>query len=169
MRTDMPGDTDEPAEGGSPGTVALIERSIVLLLVLGLLVGVLSVLRPFTTAILFGSATAIAAWPLRQVMVRRGFKRGIAAALLLLLVLVVIVVPLLILAPALTEQLGQGMQRVEAYIAGAPSLPSWLAGLPAVGSRIALGWDTVVRAQGDVHAVVALYEASLRGILLTVA
>src|SRR4051812_29178077 len=120
VRAAMFGESNEPAEGSSPGTVALIERSIVLLLILGLLVGVLAVLRPFTRAILFGSAMAIAVWPLRQAMVRRGFKRGVAAVLLLLLALVVIVAPLLILAPALTEQLGQGMQRVAAYFAGAP-------------------------------------------------
>jgi hypothetical protein len=44
----------------------LIEYSIVLLLVVGLLVGVLTVLWPFTTAILFGATLTIATWPLRQ-------------------------------------------------------------------------------------------------------
>ena len=41
--------------------VALIERSILVLLVVGLLIGVLSVVKPFTTAILFGAALATAA------------------------------------------------------------------------------------------------------------
>jgi hypothetical protein len=38
--------------------VALIERSILVLLV----VGVLAIVKPFTTAILFGAALATAAW-----------------------------------------------------------------------------------------------------------
>jgi hypothetical protein len=45
---------------GSITTATMIERSIVLLLVIGLLVGVLAVLWPFATAILFGTALAIA-------------------------------------------------------------------------------------------------------------
>jgi predicted PurR-regulated permease PerM len=36
---------------------------------------VLAVLRPFATAILFGTILAIAAWPLRNFLLRRGMKR----------------------------------------------------------------------------------------------
>jgi len=56
--------------------VTLIERSIVLLLVAGLLIGVAAVLRPFTTAILFGTILAIAVWPLRQARTRWGLGMG---------------------------------------------------------------------------------------------
>ena len=52
--------------------VALIERSILVLLVVGLLIGVPAVVKPFTMAILFGAALATAAWPIRQALVRRG-------------------------------------------------------------------------------------------------
>jgi predicted PurR-regulated permease PerM len=68
--------------------VALIERSILVLLVVGLFIGVLAIVKPFTTAILFGAALATAAWPMRQALVRRGLRRGSAAALLLFLSLV---------------------------------------------------------------------------------
>jgi predicted PurR-regulated permease PerM len=93
--------------------VALIERSILVLLVVGLLIGVLAVVKPFTTAILFGAALATAAWPIRQALVRRGLGRGPAAALLLLLALVIVVLPMLVVAPHLADQLVQGEQRVE--------------------------------------------------------
>ena len=56
--------------------VALIERSILVLLVVGLFIGVLAVVKPFTTAILFGAALATAAWPVPQALVRRGLRRG---------------------------------------------------------------------------------------------
>lgn len=55
--------------GDDAARVALIERSILVLLVLGLFIGVLAVVRPFTIAILFGAALATAAWPIRQVLV----------------------------------------------------------------------------------------------------
>ena len=61
--------------------VELIERSILVLLVVGLAIGVLAVVKPFTTAIRFGVALATAAWPMRQALVRRGLGRrpGVAA------------------------------------------------------------------------------------------
>src|SRR5215831_21039409 len=97
--------------------VALIERSILVLLVVGLLIGVLAIVKPFTTAILFGAALAAAAWPIRQALVRRGLGRGSAAALLLVLSIVVVVLPMLVVAPNLAEQLSQGIERVQSYFA----------------------------------------------------
>jgi predicted PurR-regulated permease PerM len=98
---------DHPARLGDRyaplGTMRLIEQSIVLLLVVTVIVGVLTVLWPFTTAILFGSTLAIAAWPLRQAMVSLGFGRGLAATLLLLLSLVLIGLAMLVMAPILTD------------------------------------------------------------------
>src|SRR4051794_16798637 len=44
------------------GTTQLIEHAVMLLLFAGLLLGVLAVLQPFATAILFGTILAIAAW-----------------------------------------------------------------------------------------------------------
>ena len=77
--------------------VALIERSILALLFIGLFIGVLAIVKPFTTSILFGAALATAAWPLRQALVRYGLGRGPAAALLLLLSLVIVVLPMLVI------------------------------------------------------------------------
>src|ERR1700756_2908063 len=64
--------------------VAMIDRGILALLLIGLLIGVIAVVKPFTTAILFGAALATAAWPMRQALVRRGLGRGAAGATLLL-------------------------------------------------------------------------------------
>src|SRR5437764_13800373 len=96
--------------GDDAARVALIERSILVLLVLGLFIGVLAVVRPFTIAILFGAALATAAWPIRRALVRRGLGRGPAAALLLLLSLVLIVLPVLAFAPHLTDPMVGGTQ-----------------------------------------------------------
>ena len=85
--------------------VALIERSILVLLVVGLFIGVLAIVKPFTTAILFGAALATAAWPMRQALVRRGLGYGPAAALLLLLSIVIVLLPMLLFAPHLADQM----------------------------------------------------------------
>jgi predicted PurR-regulated permease PerM len=124
--------------------MALIERSILVLLVFGLLIGVLAVVKPFTTAILFGAALATAAWPLRQALVRRGVGRKAAAAMLLLVSLVVLVLPMLLFAPHLGDQLVRGTQRLQSYFAATPDQPAWIRGLPLVGQRLAAagtGWS----------------------------
>jgi hypothetical protein len=54
----------------------MIERSILAPLVVGLLVGVLAVVKPFTTAIPFRASLAIVAWPMRQALICRGLARA---------------------------------------------------------------------------------------------
>jgi predicted PurR-regulated permease PerM len=146
----------------STGTTQLLERAFLLLLFAGLLLGILAVLRPFTTGILFGAILAIAAWPLRDYLLRRGLKRGLAATLLLLLVLAVVVLPLMAMAPGLSERLTQGAGRLRDYFAGAPQLPPRLAGLPFVGERLASMWDKVLVAKGSLRTVLGPYSAELR-------
>jgi predicted PurR-regulated permease PerM len=149
--------------------VALIERSVLVLLVLGLVIGVLAIVKPFTTAILFGAALATAAWPMRQALVRHGLGRGSAAALLLLCSLVLIVLPMLVMAPHLADQLGQGMNRVEAYFAATPEQPAWIGGLPLIGRRLGAAWDRVVEAQGNLRTLAEPYTANLQQVMIGVA
>src|SRR3954465_9397698 len=106
---------DEVHATAATGTRQLLERVVLLLLFAGLLVGVLAVLQPFATAILFGAILAIAGWPLRDLLLRYGLSRGLAATLLLLLALAVVVLPLLAVAPGLGERLTQGASRLQAY------------------------------------------------------
>ena len=84
----LPSLEDEPRAASATGTTQLLEHAILLLLFAGLVIGVLAVLGPFATAILFGTILAIAAWPLREFLLRRGLKRGLDATLLLLLSLI---------------------------------------------------------------------------------
>src|SRR5215472_4713446 len=121
--------------------VALIERSILVLLVVGLLIGVLAVVKPFTTAILFGASLATAAWPIRQALVHRGLGHGPAAALLLLLSLVIVVLPMLAFTPHLADQMVRGTQRLQSYFAATPERPAWIGAVPLVGRRLGAAWD----------------------------
>jgi predicted PurR-regulated permease PerM len=146
--------------------VALIERSIVVLLFVGLFIGVLAIVKPFTTAILFGAALATAAWPLRQALVHRGLGRGSAATLLLLLSLLLVAVPMLVAAPHLADQMVRGTQRVQAYFAATPRQPEWIRGLPLVGRRLAAVWNRVVEVKGNLRALLQPYTADLEQLMI---
>lgn len=153
---------DEARADPSIGNTLLLEHALLLLLFAGLLLGILAVLWPFTTAILFGAILAIAAWPLRDFLLRKGLSRGLTATLLLLLALAFIALPIMAVAPGLADHLTQGARRLKDYFASAPQVPTWLAGLPIVGERLAKIWNQAVLAGGSIRAVLAPYSASLR-------
>lgn len=154
----------------SPGTGSLIERGLALAVVALVLLGILAVLQPFATAILFGSILAIAAWPLRDRLVARGFGRGTAAMLLLLLVLVIIVAPLLLIAPGLVGALRGSAEMAQAALVSAPlEAPPWLAELPVVGDRLAAFWLRVSEARGNLTPLVEPYADRIQALLLAVA
>jgi len=146
--------------------VALIERGILVLLVVGLFIGVLAIVKPFTTAILFGAALATAAWPMRQALVRRGLGRGPAATLLLLLSIVIVVLPMLLFAPHLADQMVRGTQRVQAYFAATPERPGWIGSVPLLGRRLGAAWDRVVEVNGNLRALLEPYTANLEQIMI---
>ena len=168
----MPDERRQTADERAPansGRVALIERSILVLLFVGLLVGVLAIIKPFTTAILFGATLATAAWPLRQVLVRWGLRRAAAAAVLLLLSLVVVVLPMLVVAPHLAAQLGQAVQRVQSYFGATPEQPAWIKSLPLVGRRITAGWDRVVEVKGNLGTLLEPFTEDVEQVMIAAA
>lgn len=155
---------------GDAERIVWIERSVIMLMLAGLLIGVFLVLRPFITAILFGGALAIAAWPLRQVLVQQmRLSRGTAAMILLALSIALVAVPLLLIAPHLAQQLDNTMQQAQSYFAAAPDAPVWLVGLPIVGKHFASAWQQLVEAKGDLLALWDAYAASLEKLLVAIA
>ena len=152
------------------GTVALVERFAVLLLLSGLLLGVLVVLRPFATAILFAAVLAIATWPLRSALVRRGVPRVLAAALMSLGALLLVGLPALAAAPGLTAQLAGLGGNVAAVLASLPEAPpAWLTNLPVVGGKAAGLWREATHAHGDLRALLEPYADRLRAGMLAAA
>jgi predicted PurR-regulated permease PerM len=157
--------TDEQTRNDA-ARVVMIERSILVLLVVGLLTGVLAVVKPFTTAILFGAALATAAWPIRRALVRRGLGRGSAAALLLLLSLVLVVLPMLALAPHLADQMVRGTERVQSYFAATPEQPAWIKAVPLFGRRLSTAWERIVEVKGNLRALLQPYTANLEQLMI---
>jgi hypothetical protein len=169
MASELPSVKDEARVAAAASNTQLLERAVLLLLFGGLLVGILAVLLPFTTAILFGAILAIAGWPLRDFLLRCGLKRGLAATLLLLLALALIALPMMAVAPGLAEQLTQGAARLQDYFASSPQAPSWLAGLPIVGARLARIWENAMSAEGGIRALLEPYSTSLRQVFVAAA
>ena len=168
----MPDDLRQQTEPVAPQDgprMAMIERSILVLLFVGLFIGVLAIVKPFTTAILFGAALATAAWPVRQIMIRRGLGRGAAASLLLLLSLVLILLPMLAVAPHLADQMMRGAQRLQAYFASTPQQPAWMRSLPLVGRKLAAGWARVVEVKGNLRTLAEPYTADLEQMMIRAA
>ncbi|HEX4174000.1 MAG TPA: AI-2E family transporter [Acetobacteraceae bacterium] len=162
MANEPPFVKDEAPAAVAASNTRLLERAVLLLLFGGLLLGILAVLLPFSTAILFGAILAIAGWPLRDFLLRRGLKRGLAATLLLLLAIAFIALPMMAVAPGLAEHLTQGARHLQDYFASAPQVPSWLAGLPIVGARLARIWNEAMLAEGGIRAVLEPYSNALR-------
>lgn len=148
------------------GRFVWIERGVLALILLGLLVGVLAILKPFTTAILFGTALAVALWPTREALIRHGAGRGAAAALLLGLSLLVIALPMLVVAPHLAEQLTRGALRIQAYFATLPAQPAWIHDLPVIGEHLAAAWDRVLAAEGNVQVLLAPYATPIQHLVV---
>jgi len=144
-----------------PTRVMLIERSILLLLVAGLLASALAILRPFATPMLFGGAVATAVWPLRRLLVRAGIRRGLAALLLFVMSVGVVLVPIVVVAPHLAEQLGRAMPRVQEFFAATPDKPAWMDSVPLIGRRLGLGWDRIIAAEGDVRVLIEPYTLEI--------
>lgn len=156
-----------PGPGGVGGT---IERAMALIVVGGVLVGILAVLWPFATAIMFGTILAIALWPLRDALLARGMRPGWAATLLLLLVICAVVGPMLLVAPGLVTAVNAGMAWARDAILTAPDAPpAWLAGLPLLGEHVEAGWARISDGRDNLGELLAPYAMRIQQALLNVA
>ena len=146
------------AAAGQGGTVRLVERAVVLLLL-----GVLRVLQPFAVAILFGAVIAIGTWPFRDAMV----TRDLAAALLLVVLVLLVALPALAMAPGLAGQIRDGVALARHAPARLPDQPpAWLSGLPLVGDDADRLWPRIRVAQGDLKGLVEPYSHAIAGTVI---
>jgi predicted PurR-regulated permease PerM len=105
----------------------------------------------FLPALAWALVLAIATWPLRQMLVRRGIGGTGAAALLTLGVVLVLVLPLVGFAVEAARDNGAIVESVREIRQNAPD---WLSHLPYVGSSLAEWWKTNVAAPGSGRALV---------------
>jgi predicted PurR-regulated permease PerM len=151
------------------GTATLMEKFALLLLFCLLLGGVYLVLKPFMLGIAFGAIIAIAAWSPRNWLVGKGLSGVMAAGLMLTLLLVFVLVPVALAAPGLALGVRQLAEQGMAWVASAPQLPSWITGLPMVGSKIASTWQGFLAQTPEARAMLMSYVEPVRQFLTNAA
>ncbi|WP_307147524.1 AI-2E family transporter [Rhizobium tibeticum] len=123
----------------------LIEPALGIGALVLLIVGCTLVLWPFVSAILWAAVICFSTWPIyRQCERAAGGYRAPAALAMTILVVFVVVAPLAILVTALADditKLAGGITRVLEQGPSAP--PNWVRGLPIVGERVAVYWESL--------------------------
>ncbi len=114
-----------------------IDRTITMVVLAVLVVGIFMVLQPFVSAIVWAAILAATTWPLFDWMCRRLGRPAVAATVMMLLILAVVVAPFLIAGLTMADN----AERTYAYVrgileGGPPDPPAWLNRIPIVGERL---------------------------------
>ena len=123
-----------------------LARIVLAVIAIGaLMASTLWILQPFLGAIIWAIMIVVATWPVMlRVQRAAGGRRWVAVAVMSFLLLLVLIVPM-------TAAIATVVAHVDDMVAWVkdlrefklPPAPSWLAGLPMVGERLARGWDEV--------------------------
>jgi len=107
----------------------------------------------FLPALAWAGVLAIATWPLREGLARRGLGKTTSAILLTLLLAVVLVLPLIWLGVQVAHEghpLAQWLSNVGQQGFGTPE---WLAQIPYVGNRVAAWWQANLAEPGAAQSL----------------
>ena len=89
----------------SPGSRDLVRIVLGVLLILVLISGALSILRPFLSALIWATMIVVATWPLLLQLQRAlGGRRAVAAAAMTALLFVIVIAPLAVAISTLLQQ-----------------------------------------------------------------
>jgi predicted PurR-regulated permease PerM len=98
-------------------------------------------LRHFLPALAWAVVLAIATWPLRQMLMRRGFGKSAAASALTLVLAVVLVLPLIWLGIQAAHESGAILEWINEVRQNGLGTPPWLARVPYIGNSLAAWWQ----------------------------
>jgi predicted PurR-regulated permease PerM len=114
----------------------------------------------FLPALVWAAVLAIATWPLRTALVRRGVGRTSVATLLTLVLAFAVVVPLITIGIEAAKDSGALMDWVREVHRNGLATPGWLSGIPYVGSTAAAWWEANLAGPGAISALIGHAEAS---------
>lgn len=133
------------------------EQILMMLLLGGVAIGCTLVLYPFFSAILWAAILTYTTWPMYEWCRTRLRLGHIAASLAMVLaVAVVVVLPLALAVPGGADDAEQIRHVVQnAFQAGLPDAPAWLASVPLVGVSLTYKWNEWA---ADLSSMVAFFN-----------
>lgn len=114
----------------------------------------------FIPALAWASVLAIATWPLRVALARRGLRPDAIAALLTLLLALVLVLPLIGLGVEAARESSVIVEAVRDIRQNGLGTPDWLTHLPFVGDSVANWWRQNLAEPGAARALLGRTETS---------
>jgi predicted PurR-regulated permease PerM len=118
------------------------------------------ILWRFLPALAWAAVLAIATWPLRQWLARRGMGKTAIAALLTLVLAIVLVLPLIRLGVQAARDSGAIVHWVDDVRQHGLGTPGWLSHLPYVGGSAAAWWQDNLAQPGAARALLGRAETS---------
>ena len=118
------------------------------------------ILWRFLPALAWAAVLAIATWPLRQWLARRGMGKTAIASVLTLVLAVVLVLPLIRLGVQAARDSGAIVHWLEDVRQHGLGTPDWLSHLPFIGASAAAWWQDNLAQPGAARALLGRADAS---------
>ena len=117
------------------------------------------ILWRFLPALAWAAVLAIASWPLRQWLARRGMGETAIAGVLTLVLAIVLVLPLIRLGVQAARDSGAIVQWVDDVRQHGLGTPGWLSHFPYIGGSAAAWWQQNLAEPGAARALLGRAEA----------
>jgi predicted PurR-regulated permease PerM len=111
-------------------------------LIIAVVVVSIWMLRRFLPALAWAGVLAIATWPLRESLARRGMGKNAFSALLTLVLAIVLVLPLIGLGIEAAREGSTLVQWVNDVRQNGLGTPAWLSHVPFIGNLLSAWWET---------------------------
>ena len=120
-----------------------VELAVGLVALAALGFGILLVLLPFASALLWAAILAYAAWPLHARLARLfGGRAGLAAGLATTLLAMALLLPLVLVGRQIADGITLLVDTVRQLLeVGMPPPPEWLFDLPTIGPQVVDAWN----------------------------
>jgi predicted PurR-regulated permease PerM len=119
--------------------------------------------RPFLPSFVWAATIVVATWPLMlKVETWLWGKRGLAVAAMTITMLILFIVPFSLAIVAIIENADRITDWVKSFQTQAlPTLPGWLSGIPILGPKLALAWESARTGPEGISARLAPYAGQL--------
>ena len=130
-----------------------------------LVLGVVLVMRPFFTSLLWATVLTFSTWPLYLRLRRRlGGPRSLSALVMTVVLAAAFVLPLALLSRTIASNAAHAIDLVRGVLDhGPPDPPEWITRLPLAGPPLAQAWSEIAHDSARFAALIRPYLVFLRG------